>query len=36
MVGDTPQPHMVHKAGQVAGVSWAVPSKEAREAEQDE
>lgn len=35
MVGDTPQPHMVHKVGQVVEVSWVVPSKEAR-AEQDE
>lgn len=35
MVGDTPQPQMVHKVGQVVGVSWAVPSKEVREAEQD-
>lgn len=36
MLGDTPQPHMVRKAGQVVGVSWAVHSKEAREAEQEE
>lgn len=35
MVGDTPQPHMEPKAGQVVGVSWAVHSKEAR-AEQEE